>query len=159
MRLFYTNTDGTIEGPFTALEMVERFLPDNTLVSENPKGKKWFPPTDFDFDTIAKTDSEIDESYEEKEPEDPALNNLDECIKQAQQGVAEAQYKLALRYFEGNGVEKNVDEAIKLLKKASDQGLAKAQNELGCSYYNGEGVEKNLSKAFTIGSFYNLIII
>lgn len=150
MRLFYTNTNGKIEGPFAAFEMVERFLPDDTLVSENPTGNEWFLPTEFDFDTIAKTDKENEESYKKKEHEDPELNNLETCIEKAQQGVAEAQYKLALRYFEGNGVEKNMKEAVNWLKKASDQGLAAAQNELGCSYYNGEGIEKNLTAAFAL---------
>ena len=93
---------------------------------------------------------EATESCEEKEEEDPALIHLDECVEKARQGVAEAQYKLALRYFEGDGVEQNAQEAIKWLKKASDQGLSAAQNELGCSFYNGEGVEKDSEAAFAL---------
>lgn len=93
---------------------------------------------------------EATESCEEKEEENSALNYLDECVEKAHQGVAEAQYKLALRYFKGDGVEQDMQEAVKWLTKASDQGLAAAQNELGCSYYNGEGAEKDLNTAFAL---------
>ena len=108
--------------------------------------------SDINSSTILKADKieGMEESSEENEKESPSINNLDECIEKAHQGVAEAQYGLALRHFEGDGVEKDAKEAVKWLKKASDQGLAKAQNELGCSYYNGEGIEKDLVTAFAL---------
>src|SRR5262249_159372 len=59
---------------------------------------------------------------------------LPELIKLADQGDAEAQYRLALIYFLGQGVPKNDEESMKWYRKAAVQGLADAQAMLGAYY-------------------------
>ena len=49
-------------------------------------------------------------------------------------------------YANGNGVEKNPEEAVTLWKLAAKQGNANAQVSLGSMYANGEGVEKKNPK-------------
>ncbi|MCD8070178.1 MAG: hypothetical protein LUE08_02175 [Akkermansiaceae bacterium] len=52
----------------------------------------------------------------------------------AEQGNAEAQYRLGECYAEGEGVEKDVKEAVRWWRKAADQGHAEARmalHELG----------------------------
>lgn len=68
-------------------------------------------------------------------------------LKATNQGDVNAQYILGLCYFYGNGVEKDLSEAVKWYRKAAVQGFADAQYNLGICYYNGDGVEKNLSEA------------
>lgn len=51
--------------------------------------------------------------------------------KSANQGYAPAQYYLAILYMAGiDGIEKNPEKAIELLKKAADQGDQEAINLL-----------------------------
>ena len=75
-----------------------------------------------------------------------ADNLLD--FEAAKQGNAEAQYRLAYSYFEGNGVEKDYVEAYKWFRKAAEQGNADAQSMVGYCYFCGIGVEKNLVEAY-----------
>lgn len=51
-------------------------------------------------------------------------------LKAAKQGDVNAQLNLGLCYFYGNGVEKNLSEAVKWYRKAVNQGNAQAQNAL-----------------------------
>lgn len=60
---------------------------------------------------------------------------------------AEAAYYLAGLYTTGNGVERNMKEAIKLYTLAANEGYAPAANELGNIYYEGIGVNKEFDKA------------
>lgn len=70
--------------------------------------------------------------------------------KAAEKGHAKAQYCLGLCYFNGWGVEKNLEQAVKWFKAASDQGELNAKNRLGECYYSGEGVAKDQKKAFEL---------
>ena len=66
----------------------------------------------------------------------------------AKQGDANAQNILFFMYSNGNGVTKNVKEAIKWLRKSAEQGHAKAQFKLGLMYKIGDGVTQNYKEAF-----------
>lgn len=67
------------------------------------------------------------------------------CRKAAEQGDANAQYRLGNCYAEGMG--KNDAEAVKWYRKAAEQGEAAAQYRLGTCYANGDGVETNEAEA------------
>ena len=47
---------------------------------------------------------------------------MEALIALAAKGDAEAQYTLAKKYFEGDGVEQNPEEALTWTKKAAEQG-------------------------------------
>lgn len=72
---------------------------------------------------------------------------MNELRKSAEQGDAEAQYRLGLAYSMGYGVEKNDVEAVKWFLKSAEQGNAQAQNILGVCYAIGRGVERNYEVA------------
>lgn len=92
----------------------------------------------------AKLQREIARKYlHNKEPEKAVLWYR----KSAEQGYADAQNALAFRYFEGEGVAKNLTEAVKWWQKAAEQGNATSQCYLAWRYYLGEGVEKNLEES------------
>jgi TPR repeat protein len=55
----------------------------------------------------------------------------------AEDGVAQAQFSLGLRYENGTGVAKDPVQAIHWVRKAAEQGYDEAQYMLGC-WYNGE---------------------
>ncbi len=65
----------------------------------------------------------------------------------AEQGNAEAQYKLGVAYDNGEGVRQNDKEAVLWYRRAADQGFAKAQNSLGLAYFKGRGVPQNYAEA------------
>ena len=71
----------------------------------------------------------------------------EELVKLAEEGNAEAQTRLGTFLLNGNGVTKNIEEAIKWYQKAVEQGNAEAQAYLGVCYQNGNGVAQSHSKA------------
>ena len=70
-----------------------------------------------------------------------------ELVKEAKQGNAKAQYKLALMLGTGNGAPKNEAEAFKWYRLAAEQGIAEAQYLLGTMLANGRGVPQNEAEA------------
>jgi hypothetical protein len=71
----------------------------------------------------------------------------------AEQGVAEAQYKLGVLYLTGEGVLQNHAEAAKWLRKAAEQGYAPGQYNLARLYASGWGVPQDYVQAHM---WYNL---
>ena len=65
----------------------------------------------------------------------------------AQSGLPEAQYRIALLYSRGDGVEQDPVRAFELMKSASEQGHPYAQQSLANYYVNGIGVDANSSLA------------
>lgn len=75
-------------------------------------------------------------------------DNFQELTQKAKQNDVEAQYKLAVMYFDGNGVAKNEIKAIAWFKKAAENGSSDASFNLGLIYDKGLGVPKNSKLAF-----------
>ena len=63
--------------------------------------------------------------------------------KAADQGHAEAQFRLGNCYANGTGVEKNEKTAAEYYRLAADQGNTQALYALGESYMTGRGVDQN----------------
>ena len=59
----------------------------------------------------------------------------------AEKGDAESQLNLGVCYFNGNGVEKDLAEAVKWYRKAAEQGLKEAQYQLAQCYENGRAAQ------------------
>jgi TPR repeat protein len=76
---------------------------------------------------------------------------MQECFKKASNfadnSSVSAQFCRGLCLFHGFGVEKNLEEAVKWLRKASEQNFAVAQFWLGGCYFDGKGVEKDEKEA------------
>ena len=64
----------------------------------------------------------------------------------ADQGLAWVQRNLGIRYYLGDSVPKDDQEAIKMFRFAADQGNAESQFLLGRMYYNGEGVSRDFQE-------------
>ena len=62
-------------------------------------------------------------------------------------GTSEKDYEIGQRYYTGDGVEQDYDEAVKWFRKAAEQGYAEAQHSLGFCYEIGEGVKKDDTEA------------
>jgi hypothetical protein len=65
----------------------------------------------------------------------------------AEQGDADAQYKLGIAYCQGDNVPQDDAQAAKWFRKAAEKGFALAQNNLGVLYYKGEGVPQDNEQA------------
>jgi len=77
-----------------------------------------------------------------------AISHEKELRASAEQGDAEAQYRLASLYDNGIGVKKDDTEALKWYRQAADQGYASAQYNLGMMYYFGKGVPKDKTTGY-----------
>ena len=99
-----------------------------------------------DLEKIARSDKTEKERIAEIQKKFP--NPTVQLLSEAEQGNADAQYKLGLSYYNGDGNEKDYAKAVKWYRKAAEQGHAEAQRGLGGCYYGGEGVEKNDTEAF-----------
>ena len=68
---------------------------------------------------------------------------IEQLRSAAEQGDASAQFNLGLKYYNGEGVPQDYQEAVKWYRLAAEQGDASAQGSLGAMYYIGEGVPKD----------------
>ena len=62
----------------------------------------------------------------------------------AEQGDADAQFVLGVKYDSGQGVPKDDAESVKWHRKAAEQSDADAQVALGIAYFTGRGVTKDI---------------
>jgi TPR repeat protein len=67
--------------------------------------------------------------------------------KAADQGNADAQFKLGTMYDSGQGVPRDYAEATKWFRKAAEQGAVAAQYNLGLMYSSGQGVPQDFIEA------------
>lgn len=65
----------------------------------------------------------------------------------ATQGDVAAQFRLGLKYYEGEGVRQDYMKAAEWYQKAAEQGNPGSEYYLGLMYYNGEGVRQDYTKA------------
>ena len=70
-----------------------------------------------------------------------------DLLAKAEKGEAVAQLELGGIYLKGEGVMKDVAEAVKWLSKAAELGNGEAQMKLGGIYISGRGVLKNSVEA------------
>jgi TPR repeat protein len=65
----------------------------------------------------------------------------------AEQGDAEAQHYLGVRYADGRGVTQDPAEGMRWIRKAAEQGLLSAQYSLGVRFTDGKGIPKDYVRA------------
>ena len=76
-----------------------------------------------------------------------SAQNMLELVTQAEEGNAQAQYKLGSYYYSGHGVTQDYDRAVMWWKRAAEQGVADAQCNLGVCYKFGRGVAQDYAEA------------
>src|SRR3990167_2045024 len=69
------------------------------------------------------------------------------CVQMVEPTPTDHQFALALKFYCGDGVDKDLKKAVECFTAAANQGHSDAQNKLAYCYEKGEGVEKNLEKA------------
>lgn len=78
---------------------------------------------------------------------EPGKVNISLIRMNADLGSPDAQFNLGVCYEMGNGIGKDISEAVKWYKKSAELGHAGAQYRLGMCYHEGKGVKKDLKKA------------
>jgi putative methionine-R-sulfoxide reductase with GAF domain len=78
----------------------------------------------------------------------PRPKSLAELRKLADQGDAEAQWQMGVRFHNGEGVPHDDAQAMQWFQRAAEQGHVTAQGALGAYYFAARGVPKDLSKAY-----------
>ena len=66
----------------------------------------------------------------------------------AEQGDADAQFNLGIKYDDGRGVPESDKTAVKWYTLAAEQGHAKSQYNLGIMYFEGAGVLTDNRRAY-----------
>ncbi len=74
--------------------------------------------------------------------------SLPELRRLADQGDADAQWQIGVRYHNGDGVPHDDAQAMQWFQRAAEQGNVAAQSALGSYYWAGRGVPEDLSKAY-----------
>ena len=74
--------------------------------------------------------------------------SLADLRKLADQGNADAQWQMGIRYHNGENVPHNDAQAMQWFLRAAEQGNVAAQSALGAYYWAGRGVPEDLSKAY-----------
>lgn len=69
------------------------------------------------------------------------------CKPLAEQGDGRLQLMIGTMYHGGDGVPKNIKEAVKWYRLAAEQGIAQGQHMLGVMFYEGAVVEQNYKEA------------
>lgn len=72
---------------------------------------------------------------------------LREFTTAAENGLDLAQYNLAILYFTGQGVQRDLGKAFQWTEAAAKQGHVNAQFNLGSLYMEGDGVARNVDQA------------
>ena len=80
-------------------------------------------------------------------PQTKDANEVESIAAKAKSGDAFAQYELGIRYFNGDGVQKDWVKSVKWWRKAAEQNLAAAQNALAGSQLHGYGTKKSETEA------------
>jgi len=94
--------------------------------------------------TSDKTETKVTVSTEKKpSPEE----KFSITKKNAEAGDATAQWDLAVKYGNGDGVPKDFNQAFDWLKKAAANGNPSAQFKLGDLYAKGQGIPKDIASA------------
>jgi hypothetical protein len=68
-------------------------------------------------------------------------------LESADQGFANAQFRVGTMYEYGQGVEQNMEKALHWYRKAAEQGNANAQINLGLIYARGQGIKQDYAEA------------
>ena len=79
---------------------------------------------------------------------DAPANSPGSLQKLADQGDADAQWQMGVRYHNGEGVPRDDAQAMRWFLRAAEQGHVIAQATLGAYYWAGRGVPQDLSKAY-----------
>lgn len=74
-------------------------------------------------------------------------SKINKIYSKAQQGDALAQFDLGDCYYYGDGVAKDLSQAVYWYREAAEQGLVVAEFNLGSCYEFGNGVSKDLNQA------------
>lgn len=77
-----------------------------------------------------------------------STDHIEKVQDQSVPKSAKDQLDLGVEYYEGDGINKNYSEALRLFKLAAKQGESQAQANLGTMYYNGIGTPQNYKEAF-----------
>jgi len=134
--------------------------------SINATGAGLTPPDDSAFDTpgslsditgslpAVKTDASLASIVAEpgtmasQAELPPAEIGTDSLRNAAARGDAKAQFIVASRYLDGEGIEQDVSKAAEWYQQAATQGLAPAQYRVATLYERGKGVPKDVATAF-----------
>jgi len=76
-----------------------------------------------------------------------SAQTLEEMISLANEGIPSYQCMLGYKYLDGDGVEKNIPEAVKWFKLAAGNGDVYAAYTLGKTFHEGDGIPQDYAEA------------
>lgn len=103
------------------------------------------PTRDSLFSTV-RADKDA-QPYEAPIIEEQPHQDLSSLLKEAEKGLAKAQYELGKAYRDSNQVNHDLVSAARWFRASAEQGYAKAQRHLGTCYARGHGVRVDKTAA------------
>lgn len=76
------------------------------------------------------------------------INYSESLVTRAEKGDQYAPHTLAEAYYQGYGVEEDLEQALSWYQKAASKGNTETECSLGYMYENGEEVDENKAEAF-----------
>ena len=122
-------------------------------VGFSPPGLFWFLPPILDviFLLVADTNKYVvslaSEPTSTFQPP-PERIAFETTRKSAEEGDAEAQFKMGREHEEGHWVKNNDAEAFAWYRRAAEHGHADAQCSLGRMYFTGHGIKRNFEESY-----------
>jgi hypothetical protein len=121
--------------------------PTSVTAEARPDAVSKLPPTPEPVSQAPDTA----QTTSDRQPAPPEIGDAAQSLARhqqaAEQGDPEAQVQLGLLYEQGQGVERNLDEASRWFQLAAEQGYAPAQANLGDLYEFGDGIRSNKAAA------------
>ncbi len=136
-----TNENKRIASHFTRIGTVGLWSVSNVVSEIRLSATKTVGPA-----ATMETDATM-KSEERMAKQEEDLSLIDIYRRDAEKGDPEAQLELAWSFLYGFGVDENITEGMKWLKKAAEQGKVEAQCELAMAYIDGQGVQQNYDEA------------
>jgi TPR repeat protein len=139
----YEKGDGVPQDDSQAFEWFKKAASQGHTRSEimldSDKWSKFMNPRDVEEPRMT---DQIDSHKQDIPPE-----QVKGYILKAGQGDVDAQYNLGIMYYHGEGVKKNMEEALLWFHRAAEQDDPDAQYNLGFMYGRGEGVAKDQERS------------
>ena len=139
MERVMTKSDVEVTKKGKTQEAIEETKPESPAEEqkENIEAKKEVP-------TSAKFDSKEAESLYSKACAASGIKRVMLLQKAAEAGCLDAMYDLGDCFWDGEGVDKNIELSVKWMQKAADLGHLSAQTALGVAFFHGiEGLDQN----------------
>ncbi len=140
---------GTDRAPAAAAEWYEKAAQNGSVKAQFQVAEMKFASAVRSFEQAAlQTENEAARLQLMKKYKQDLSASVAGYRSAAEGNIAAAQYMLGRLYASGEGVFKDMDQALQFHQQAAEQGYAESLFYIGLMYHAGTGISKDVAKAF-----------